>query len=87
MENLETIFGVIKNLITLNLSAIERHEWELFQGYGFFALVVFLVVVLYAYYFHLYRREKRGERNYEKYGHLALEDDINDSILENKRSA
>ncbi len=87
MQNLETIFAVIKNLVTLNLSAIEKHEWELFQGYGFFVLVVFLVVVLYAYYFHLYRSEKKGERNYEKYAQLALEDDINDSVLENKRSA
>ena len=87
MENLETIFAVIKNLITFNLSAIQKHEWELFQGYGFFMLVVFLVVVLYAYYFHLYRSEKIGEKNYEKYAKLALEDDINDSVLENKRSA
>ena len=87
MENLETIFGVIRNLITLNLSAIQKHEWELFQGYGFFFLVIFLVAVLYAYCFHLYRSERKGEKNYEKYAHLALEDDINDSVLENKRSA
>lgn len=87
MRDLETIFGVMKNLFTLNLSAVEKHEWELFQGYGFFTLVVFLVVILYSYWFHLYRSERKGRRNYEKYANLALEDDINDSVLENKRSA
>lgn len=86
MRDLETIFGVMKNLFTLNLSAVEKHEWELFQGYGFFTLVVFLVVILYSYWFHLYRSERKGRRNYEKYANLALEDDINDSVLENKRS-
>ncbi|ELF2320497.1 cytochrome c oxidase, cbb3-type, CcoQ subunit [Campylobacter lari] len=58
------------------------------QAYGFFALVVFLVVVLYSYWFHLYRSEKIGRRNYEKYADLALHDEIGDRVLEqNKRSA
>ncbi|WP_270992196.1 cytochrome c oxidase, cbb3-type, CcoQ subunit [Campylobacter upsaliensis] len=74
-------------LLSFNLSGIEKREWEIFQGYGFFSLVVFLVVVLYAYWFHLYRSEKRGERNYEKYADLALNDELDDRILENKRSA
>ncbi|MPA92770.1 cytochrome c oxidase, cbb3-type, CcoQ subunit, partial [Campylobacter coli] len=37
--------------------------------------------------YHLYRAEKKGERNYEKYANLALSDDIDDSVLESKRSA
>ncbi|WP_257399270.1 cytochrome c oxidase, cbb3-type, CcoQ subunit [Campylobacter lari] len=58
------------------------------QAYGFFALVVFLVVVLYSYWFHLYRSEKTGRRNYEKYADLVLHDEISDRVLEqNKRSA
>lgn len=58
------------------------------QAYGFFALVVFLVVVLYSYWFHLYRSEKTGRRNYEQYADLALNDEISDRVLEqNKRSA
>ena len=87
MENLEIVFSVIARLFTLDLSSIQKYEWELFQGYGFFAFVVFLSVVLYAYYFHLYKREKKGERNYEKYAKLALNDELDDGILENKRSA
>lgn len=58
------------------------------QAYGFFILVVFLVVVLYSYLYHLYKSEKTGRRNYEKYAELALNDDISDRVLEqNKRSA
>ncbi|EAI8514187.1 cytochrome c oxidase, cbb3-type, CcoQ subunit [Campylobacter felis] len=87
MQNLEIFFSVIGQLLSFNLSGIEKREWEIFQGYGFFSLVVFLVVVLYAYWFHLYRSEKRGERNYEKYADLALNDELDDRILENKRSA
>ncbi|MCX2683568.1 cytochrome c oxidase, cbb3-type, CcoQ subunit [Campylobacter sp. MIT 21-1685] len=87
MEGLGIFFSVMKNIITLNSSAIEKYEWEIFQGYGFFILVVFLVIILYAYCFHLYRSERRGERDYEKYARLALDDDLDDSIVENKRSA
>ncbi|KAA6224600.1 MULTISPECIES: cytochrome c oxidase, cbb3-type, CcoQ subunit [unclassified Campylobacter] len=87
MGDLEVVFGVVKNLLTLNLSAITKGEWEIFQGYGFFFLVLFLVVVLYSYWFHLYKNEKKGERNYEKYAKLALDDEIDDSVLEKKRSA
>ncbi|EAI3669497.1 cytochrome c oxidase, cbb3-type, CcoQ subunit [Campylobacter upsaliensis] len=87
MQDLEIFFSVIGQLLSFNLSGIEKREWEIFQGYGFFSLVVFLVVVLYAYWFHLYRSEKRGERNYEKYVDLALNDELDDRILENKRSA
>ena len=87
MQDLEIFFSVIGQLLSFNLSGIEKREWEIFQGYGFFSLVVFLVVVLYAYWFHLYRSEKRGERNYEKYADLALNDELGDRILENKRSA
>lgn len=87
MENLLIVFNVIKNLLTLNLTVIQRHEWEIFQGYGFFGLIMFLSIGLYFYWYHLYRSEKKGERNYEKYANLVLEDDIDDRVLENKRSA
>lgn len=53
------------------------------QGYGFFILLVFMVVVLYSYWFHLRKSEKTGRRNYEKYGQLAINDSINDTVIEN----
>ena len=68
------------------LGSITKEQWEVFQGYGFFFLMAFLVVVLYAYWFHLYRSEKKGRRDYEKYANLALDDEINDKVLEKRSS-
>ena len=54
------------------------------QAYGFFALTVFLVVMLYGYIYHLYSSEKKGTRDYEKYGNMALHDEITDELIEKK---
>ncbi len=56
------------------------------QAYGFFFFVVFLVIVLYSYWFHLKRSEKTGRRDFEQYGRLALDDNIDDPLLEPKNS-
>lgn len=52
------------------------------QGYAFFFLTVLLVVILYGYILHLYRSEKKGERDYEKYGKMALDDELHDRPIE-----
>jgi cytochrome c oxidase cbb3-type subunit 4 len=57
------------------------------QGYAFFFLTIFLVVILYGYILHLYRSEKRGERDYEKYGKLALDDELSDRPIEENPKA
>ena len=54
------------------------------QAYGYFILTAFLAITLYAYFFHLYKSEKQGRRNYEKYSKLALNDEISGEILERK---
>ena len=54
------------------------------QAYGYFFLTAFLAITLYAYFFHLYKSEKNGRRNYEKYSKLALNDEIGGEILERK---
>jgi cytochrome c oxidase cbb3-type subunit 4 len=56
------------------------------QGYAYFFFTAFLVVILYAYIFYLYRTQKTGERDWEKYGDMALNDDITDKPVEQKRS-
>ncbi len=53
-----------------------------FSAYGYFFFTVFLVVVLYAYIYHLYSSEKKGKRNYEKYADMALNDEITDHPVE-----
>ena len=52
------------------------------QGYASFFMTIFLVVMLYGYIIHLYRSEKKGERDYEKYGNIALDDEINSKPVE-----
>jgi len=46
------------------------------QAYGTFFMTVFLVVMLYGYIIYLYRSEKKGEKDYEKLGNIALDDEI-----------
>ena len=54
------------------------------QAYAYVAATVFLVIVMYSYLYHLYRAEKKGTRNYEQYGNIALHDDINDAPIESR---
>ena len=54
------------------------------QGYASFFMTIFLVVMLYGYIIHLYRSEKKGERNYEKYGNIALDDEVTSEPVEDK---
>jgi cytochrome c oxidase cbb3-type subunit 4 len=53
-----------------------------FQAYGYFIFTVFMVVVLYAYVYHLYSQQKNGTRDYEKYSNIALHDEITDEPVE-----
>lgn len=54
------------------------------QGYASFVMTVFLVIMLYWYIIHLYRSEKKGERDYEKYGNIALDDEVTSTPVEDK---
>ena len=54
------------------------------QAYAYFFFTVFLTVILYAYILHLYRAEKKGTRNYEKYSKLALDDELDSTPIEPK---
>jgi len=54
------------------------------QGYASFFMSLFLVVMLYWYIVHLYRSEKKGERDYEKYGKIALDDEITSTPVEDQ---
>lgn len=54
------------------------------QAYGYAFAVMILSFILYAYWFHLKRSEKTGRRNYEKYGNLVIDDELNDDVIEPK---
>jgi len=54
------------------------------QGYAMFFMTILFVAVLYWYIFYLYRAEKKGERDFEKYGRIALDDSIGTPPVEEK---
>jgi len=54
------------------------------QAYAYVVATVFLVVMMYSYLYHLYKAEKKGTRNYEKYGNIALNDNIDDAPIETR---
>ncbi len=51
------------------------------QAYLYLSGTVIAVVVLYSYIMYLYKSEKSGEKDYEKYGKLALDDNIDSKPL------
>ena len=61
------------------VSEIDIHRYSI---YGYLIMTGLLIIVLYSYIVYLYRSEKKGERDYEKYGRLAIDDDLDSPILE-----
>jgi cytochrome c oxidase cbb3-type subunit 4 len=51
------------------------------QGYASLFMTIALVVLLYGYILYLYRSEKRGEKDYEKLGNIALDDEIDSTPI------
>ena len=50
------------------------------QAYGYFGLIVLLVIGLYGYIYHLYSKRKDADGvDYEEYSNMALHDDIDDA--------
>ena len=54
------------------------------QAWAYFILTAFVTVMLYAYIYHLYSSDKKGTKDYEKYGNIALDDDITSAPLEKR---
>jgi len=51
------------------------------QGYASFFMTIVLVVMLYWYIIYLYRSEKKGEKDYEQLGNIALDDEIDSTPI------
>jgi len=52
------------------------------SGYAKFFMLLFLTVIFYSYAYSIYKRDKKGERDFEKYSKLVLDDDITSKPLE-----
>ncbi|RDU71777.1 cytochrome c oxidase, cbb3-type, CcoQ subunit [Helicobacter brantae] len=51
----------------------------------YLVVTLLLCVFLYLYIFKMYRDERKGIRDYEKYSRLALDDSIDDEIIEKRK--
>jgi len=54
------------------------------QGVAYIVFIIVLTFILYGYIVHLYRSEKKGERDYEKYANLALDDELDSPLVEKR---
>ena len=56
------------------------------QSYSYVAIIFILTIGLYAYIYYLYKSEKDGVQNFEKYSNLALHDELDDEPVEEQVS-
>ena len=56
------------------------------QAYAKFALLTLVCIVFYSYAYSIYKRDKKGETNYESYSNLVLDDSIESKPLEKRKS-
>ena len=54
------------------------------QGYAKFFIILFVFVVFYSYAYSMYKRQKLGERDYEKYTSIVHDDSWNQKPLETR---
>jgi cytochrome c oxidase cbb3-type subunit 4 len=55
------------------------------QAYAKFALLAVVCIVFYSYAYSIYRRDKKGETDYESYSNLVLDDSIESKPLEKRK--
>jgi len=55
------------------------------QGYAKFFLILIVFIVFYSYAYSIYKRNKTGERDFEKYSKLVLDDSIESKPLESRK--
>ncbi|XPV82175.1 MAG: CcoQ/FixQ family Cbb3-type cytochrome c oxidase assembly chaperone [Halarcobacter sp.] len=55
------------------------------QGYAKFFLILVVFIVFYSYAYSIYKRDKKGERDFEKYSNLVHDDSIEADPLEKRK--
>jgi len=55
------------------------------QGYAKFGLLTLTFIVFYSYAYSIYKRDKSGDRDFESYSNLVLDDSIESKPLEDNR--
>lgn len=55
------------------------------QGYAKFFMILLVFTIFYSYAYSIYKRERKGERDFEKYSNLVHDDSIVSAPLEDIR--
>ena len=55
------------------------------QGYAKFFLILAVFIIFYSYAYSIYKRDKTGERDYEKYSNLVHDDSSVSTPLEERK--
>lgn len=55
------------------------------QGYAKFTLILVVFILFYSYAWSIYRRDKKGERDFEKYSNLVHDDSAVSTPLEERK--
>jgi len=55
-----------------------------FQGYAKFFLILVVFIIFYSYVYSMYKRQKTGKRDFEKYSDLVLDDSFDSKLLEKR---
>ena len=55
------------------------------QAYAKFGLMALVFIVFYSYAYSIYKRDKTGERDFEQYSNLVLDDNIESKPLEERQ--
>ena len=55
------------------------------QGYAKFFLILIVFIVFYSYAYSIYKRQRKGERDFEKYSNLVHDDAIECDPLEKRK--
>jgi len=55
------------------------------QGYAKFFLILAIFIIFYSYAYSIYKRDKTGERDYEKYSNLVRDDSSVSVPLEERK--
>jgi len=64
---------------------LEYETLMMIQGYAKFFLIAIVFVIFYSYAYSIYKRDKTGERDFEKYSNLVLDDSIESKPLEDRK--
>ncbi|TLD97236.1 cytochrome c oxidase, cbb3-type, CcoQ subunit [Helicobacter jaachi] len=56
-----------------------------YQKEIYLIVTLLLVAFLYGYVYHLYSSQRKGVKDYEKYAKLALDDNLDDELVEPRK--